>query len=117
MNDAMGMTRAHDPAVHVVRACTKIPSASCTLRTPIFAAAFAFAASRARPCSASLVAAALVRYVRAHHQREENSVRWRAMLLFFHPVSELRLGMRGPRTPTPSGAVGWLGIGGRGGCV
>jgi hypothetical protein len=36
---------------------------------------------------------------------------------FFHPVSELRLGMRGPRTPTPSGAVGWLGIGGRGGCV
>jgi hypothetical protein len=54
MNDAMGMTRAHDPAVHVVRACTKIPSASCTLRTPIFAAAFAFAASRARPCSASL---------------------------------------------------------------
>jgi hypothetical protein len=34
------------------------PSASCTLRIPIchhFAVAFAFAASRARPCSASLV--------------------------------------------------------------
>ena len=42
--------------LHVVRVDPG-RSASCTLRTPIcrhFAVAFAFAASRARPCSASL---------------------------------------------------------------
>jgi hypothetical protein len=57
------MTRAHDRQKTLPqRRCTscavcKIPSASCTLRTPIcrhFAVAAAFAASRARPCSASL---------------------------------------------------------------
>jgi hypothetical protein len=67
------MTRPHDrqktlpqrrcrECTSCVYSCRSVdphfPSASCTLRIPIchhFAVAFAFAASRARPCSASLV--------------------------------------------------------------